>query len=261
MDKGKTTRMISGGGYCDKNGKRHQWSKLHVPQPEITDDNWMEYGMPDDEDNKVSNESRNMKKTLRLTESELKEMISKMVKRTLNEIGDTDKFHDMLGMSDGYNSYMGNTRKSNRAYGLSTQLQKNQNNGQLYDPKSEESAANYRRNTRAYQSGFSRGWDKAKAEKEKLKSQVAESVRRALNEEFEDEFNAARQNYNRPLWGFEMKNQEGEWQYGDITYDPNTNTMSCMGVSIEVDPSLSVDQNLEALYEELMNNGFTDGDE
>jgi hypothetical protein len=37
--------------------------------------------------------------------------------------------------------------------------------------------------------------------------------------------------------------------------------MSCMGVSIEVDPDMSVDQNLEGLYEELMNNGFTDGDE
>ena len=47
----------------------------------------------------------------------------------------------------------------------------------------------------------------------------------------------------------------------DVTYDPNTNTMSCMGVSIEVDPSLSVDQNLEGLYEELMNKGFSDGDE
>ena len=123
-----------------------------------------------------------MNRTIRLSESELRQIISESVKKVLNEIGETDKFHDILGMSDGYNSYMGNTRKSNRAYGLSTQLQKNQNNGQLYDPKSEESAAKYRKNTRAYQSGFSRGWEKAKAEKEKLKSQVAESVRRVLNE-------------------------------------------------------------------------------
>ena len=121
-----------------------------------------------------------MKRTIRLTESELRHMISESVKKVLNEIGETDKFHDILGMSDGYNSYMGNTQKSNRAYGLSTQLQKNQNNGQLYDPKSEESAAKYRKNTRAYQGGFSKGWEKAKAEKEKLKNQVAESVRRAL---------------------------------------------------------------------------------
>lgn len=82
-----------------------------------------------------------------------------------------------------------------------------------------------------------------------------------IDEDFEQDYNTARQNYNRPLWGFEMKNSEGEWQYDDVTYDPNTNTMSCMGVSIEVDPSLSVDQNLEGLYEELMNKGFSDGDE
>ncbi|CCZ13290.1 unknown [Prevotella sp. CAG:1092] len=94
-----------------------------------------------------------------------------------------------------------------------------------------------------------------------LRNMISESVKRVLKEDFEQDYNTARQNYQRPLWGFEMKNSEGEWQYGDITYDPNTNTMSCMGVTIDVDPSLSVDQNLEGLYEELMNNGFSDGDE
>lgn len=94
-----------------------------------------------------------------------------------------------------------------------------------------------------------------------LRNMISESVKRVLKEDFEKDYNTARQNYNRPLQGFEMKNSEGEWQYGDVTYDPNTNTMSCMGVSIEVDPSLSVDQNLEGLYEELMNKGFSDGDE
>ena len=84
------------------------------------------------------------------------------------------------------------------------------------------------------------------------------NIDEAFEDDFTEKYNTARQNYNRPLWGFEMKNQEGEWQYGDIEYDPNTQTMSCMGVSIEVDPSLSVDQNLEGLYEELMNNGFYD---
>lgn len=94
-----------------------------------------------------------------------------------------------------------------------------------------------------------------------LRNMIAESVRNILRESFEDDYNQARQNYNRPLWGFEMKNQEGEWQYGEIEYDPNKQTMTCMGVTIDVDPSLSVDQNLEGLYEELMNNGFTDSDE
>ena len=31
-----------------------------------------------------------------------------------------------------------------------------------------------------------------------------------------------------------------------------------MGASIQVDPDMTVDQNLEALYDELMNNGYND---
>lgn len=94
-----------------------------------------------------------------------------------------------------------------------------------------------------------------------LKDMIAESVRRALKEGFENDFNTARDNFHKSrgglgMFGFEMKNPEGEWEYGDITYDPNTNTMSCMGVSIEVDPDMTVDQNLEGLYEELMNQGY-----
>lgn len=93
-----------------------------------------------------------------------------------------------------------------------------------------------------------------------LRNMISESVRRVLNEKFEDDFNAARDKHvgRGGMFGMELKNSEGEWQYGDVTYDPNTNTMSCMGVTIDVDPSLSVDQNLEGLYEELMNNGYTD---
>ena len=112
---------------------------------------------------------------------------------------------------------------------------------------------------------FGKGFNDVQDEYSKLKSSISESVKRVLNEEFEDDFNAARDQYlsrksPNGMFGFEMKNSEGDWQYGDVTYDPNTNTMSCMGVSIEVDPDMSIDQNLEGLYEELMNNGFTDGE-
>ncbi len=92
---------------------------------------------------------------------------------------------------------------------------------------------------------------------------VKESVNRILKEDFEQDFNSARDKHigRGGMFGLEMKNSEGDWEYGDITYDPNTNTMSCMGVSIQVDPELSIDQNLEGLYEELVNNGYTDGDD
>lgn len=102
-----------------------------------------------------------------------------------------------------------------------------------------------------------------------LRQMISESVKKVLNEQkknkgiplklnesFEEDFNSARDNFKGQMFGFEMKNPEGEWEYGDITYDPNTNTMSCMGVSIEVDPDMTVDQNLEGLYEELMNQGY-----
>jgi len=112
--------------------------------------------------------------------------------------------------------------------------------------------------------------DYEKKFKKKVSDDVDESIRRNLRnvikEAFEDDFKSARDEYlsrksPNGMFGFEMKDSEGEWQYGDITYDPNTNTMSCMGVSIEVDPDLSIDQNIEGLYEELVNNGYTDGDD
>ena len=90
-----------------------------------------------------------------------------------------------------------------------------------------------------------------------LHSIINGCVQNALKESFEDDYNKARNNYKRPCWGFEMKNQEGDWEYGDVTFDPKSMTMSCMGVTIDVDTDMSVDANLEGLYEELLNNGYT----
>lgn len=90
-------------------------------------------------------------------------------------------------------------------------------------------------------------------------SALRKMIREAVEDSFEDRYNRARDNYKRPFWGFEMK-KDGDWKYGEVLFDPNTNTMSCMGVSIDVDPDMSVDANLEALYDELINNGYTNGD-
>ena len=67
MDKGKTTKIISGGVRIGKDGKPHKWSKIHgYKTQKVTDDNWMDYGMPDDEPDmrKIKNESKNMNKKL-----------------------------------------------------------------------------------------------------------------------------------------------------------------------------------------------------
>ena len=92
----------------------------------------------------------------------------------------------------------------------------------------------------------------------KLNRIVRTAVNRILRESFEDDYNNARNNSTHRMWGFEMRNNEGDWQYGEIEYNPKTQKMSCMGVSIDVDPDATVDQNLEALYDELVNNGFYD---
>jgi hypothetical protein len=81
-----------------------------------------------------------------------------------------------------------------------------------------------------------------------------------LNEGFERTYNQAKDDYFKRephgMWGMELKNPEGEWEYGDINYDPKAQTMSCMGATIQVDPDMTVVQNLEALYDELVNQGY-----
>jgi hypothetical protein len=94
-----------------------------------------------------------------------------------------------------------------------------------------------------------------------LHRMVDATVKCIIRESFEDDYNDARNNYTRPCWGFEMKNKDNEWEYGDVSYDPNTQTMSCMGVTIDVDTDCTVDQNLQALYEKLTEEGYHDGDD
>lgn len=88
---------------------------------------------------------------------------------------------------------------------------------------------------------------------------VSNSVKKMLKEGFSDDFKSARDKHmsRGGMFGMEMKNQEGDWQYGNITYNPNTNKMSCMGVSIDVDPDFSVDENLQVLYDALIENGYS----
>lgn len=104
--------------------------------------------------------------------------------------------------------------------------------------------------------------NKVRLTESQLHNVIKQSVKKILKESFEDDFNNARDkklsSSPNGMFGFEMKNSEGDWEYGEVTFDPNTNTMSCMGVSVDVDPDCTVDQNLEALYDELQNNGYYD---
>lgn len=91
---------------------------------------------------------------------------------------------------------------------------------------------------------------------------IANSVKRIIKEDFENDYNTTRDDFtsNGRMWGMEMKNRDNDWEYGEITFDPNTNQMSCMGVSIDVDPDMSVDANLECLYDALIEQGYHQDD-
>lgn len=91
-----------------------------------------------------------------------------------------------------------------------------------------------------------------------LREKVKGIIKEALEDDsFAKRYNDARNDRRAPMfWGFELKNQEGEWEYGDVTFDPKAMTMSCMGVTVEVDNDATVDQMLEALYEKLLENGY-----
>ena len=114
-------------------------------------------------ENKQYKNNTNMnKKRIKLTESDLHRIIKESVNEVLNELGDSDRIHNYLGTISGYHDAKGNDEQSRRAYNLSNRIQKNRNNGQLYDPHSEESAAEYRRNSHAFVNGYDNGWDKGR---------------------------------------------------------------------------------------------------
>lgn len=93
---------------------------------------------------------------------------------------------------------------------------------------------------------------------ENLHRLIEGCVNKALKEGFETDYNAAmnKKLSRNGMWGMELKNPEGEWEYDDVNFSPNDMTMSCMGATIQVDPDMSVDQNLEALHEKLMELGY-----
>lgn len=93
-----------------------------------------------------------------------------------------------------------------------------------------------------------------------LKNIVKESLIKILNEGFEDDYNTARDKHlsksPASMWGMELKNPEGEWEYGNVEFDPNTMTMSCMGVTVQIEEGDTVDGALEMLYDELISRGY-----
>lgn len=73
---------------------------------------------------------------------------------------------------------------------------------------------------------------------------------------FAEKFKETRDNYKKACFGFEFFNTDtNEYEYGNIEYNEKTNRLSWNDFSVEVDNDFSVDANIEALYQEIMESG------
>lgn len=73
---------------------------------------------------------------------------------------------------------------------------------------------------------------------------------------FAEKFKEARDNYKRVCFGFEFFNTDtNEFEYGNIEYNEKTNCLIWNDFSVEADNDFSVDANIEALYQVIMENG------
>lgn len=96
-----------------------------------------------------------------------------------------------------------------------------------------------------------------------LKNIIKESVNKILNENIErfcDEFERLKNDCvsHGEDFGFELMNKNGEYEYGDIEYDIDNNSLSCLGICIRPNLMYDVEKNLGFLYDSLLKNGFVE---
>ena len=182
--------------------------------------------------------------------------ISMKVEQVINEIGDTKKGSYILGALAG------------RADDKMTNAVKRYNAGE-----EEKSFNDYKKASQTYVDAKDRAKHKNSFEQGELcyknpklvnwkevANKIRECAEKSLHEDFATDYNTAMDNKlsQGGMWGFEMKNPEGDWEYGNVKFDVNSMTMTCMNVTIQVDPEMTVEQNLKALYDKLLEAGYGD---
>jgi hypothetical protein len=79
---------------------------------------------------------------------------------------------------------------------------------------------------------------------------------------FKKKFEEARENSRINYFGFEVKDENGEYCCDTIHYNEEDNTLYWCGglfpVSIEVDEEFSVDENINSLYAKILESGYYD---
>jgi len=89
-----------------------------------------------------------------------------------------------------------------------------------------------------------------------LRESEEDAAYASWEEEYENAMHRFFQDRPNAMWGFELVNPEGECEYDKIYYNRNVHTLEWGGYSIDVDPTASVDANIDALYDEILANGY-----
>ena len=77
-----------------------------------------------------------------------------------------------------------------------------------------------------------------------------------MEKTFLQKFNECRENF-AGIFGIELFNTiDKEYNFDYITYDEKNNTLNWNDYSIVVDDDFSVDENLQSLFEEIMQSGI-----
>ena len=123
------------------------------------------------------------------------------------------------------------------------------NDNTQFNPNEDYFAFNGQGNLVSIRSGLLTEWLKANIDesyfRDWLKNEQKEEYMDVLRDEVEEEIEKS----PKPMSGFEFK----KLGYDDVVFDRDDDTLRCFDCSIDYDYDFSLDKNLQALYEEIMN--------
>lgn len=186
----------------------------------------------------------NNKKMIRLTESDLKNIIKESVNKILNERTKSEK-----GLSDKEVTYR-------RDMAFLSNIDDDDEDS-IYSDKQDD----YKR--RIHNRRINHHKQNQNHKNSMYESIIHKTVNKILNENIErfcDEFERLKNDCvsHGEDFGFELMNKNGEYEYGDIEYDIDNNSLSCLGVCIRPNLMYDVEKNLGFLYDSLLKNGFVE---
>lgn len=123
------------------------------------------------------------------------------------------------------------------------------NDNTQFNPNEDYFAFNGQGNLVSIRSGLLTEWLKSNIDesyfRDWLKNEQKEEYMDVLRDEVEEEIEKS----PKPMFGFDFK----KLGYDDVVFDRDDDTLRCFDCSIDYDYDFSLDENLQALHEEIMN--------